>query len=179
MGTAPPAVRVVCRSRCVPETTHREIHEPFSGLCQPTLAIVEGMSTEPCFRRRAMAALPLGAMGAASLAACGGEPDIVEPLDAEGGINLSDIPENATSLLDFGSQRPFAVVVRGSGDDIKVFSGYCTHNGCAVALEGDQLNCPCHGAQFDASTGEVLSGPTQENLPEIPVVIEDGVLRRA
>lgn len=130
-------------------------------------------------RRRALGAVPLGALGAASLAACGGEPEpAVAPLDATEGIPLSDIPENATTPLDFGSERPFAIVIRGDGDDIRVLSGYCTHNGCAVALEGAVLNCPCHGAQYDASTGEVISGPAPEDLPEIPVEITDGVLRR-
>lgn len=125
--------------------------------------------------------MPLGALGAATLAACGGEDaPAAEPIVAgDDGIALAEIPENATTPIDFGSQQPFAFAIRGTGEDIRVVSGYCTHNGCAVALEGRVMNCPCHGAQFDASDGSVISGPAPSDLPEVPVVIEDGVLRRA
>lgn len=143
------------------------------------MTIVDRVNRMCFFRRRALGAVPLGALGASTLAGCGGaaEPER-EPLDATDGIPLSEIPENATTPLDFGSQRPFAIAIRGEGEDIRVLSGYCTHNGCAVALREDVLHCPCHGSEFDASTGEVLSGPAGEDLPEIPVEVKDGVLRR-
>lgn len=130
-------------------------------------------------RRRALGALPVGALGVCGLAGCGGaaEPTI-NALDARDGIPLSEIPENQTTLLDFGDQRPFAVAIRGSGEDIRVLSAYCTHNGCAVALQGKVLHCPCHGSEFDAATGAVLSGPAATDLPEIPVEVNNGVLRR-
>jgi nitrite reductase/ring-hydroxylating ferredoxin subunit len=38
----------------------------------------------------------------------------------------------------------------------------CTHSGCSLAkgkLEGRTVTCPCHGSQFDVTSGAVLRGP--------------------
>src|SRR5699024_3462998 len=83
-----------------------------------------------------------------------------EPLRAEGGeVALEEIPENTSALVNFGGQEPFVLIVRGDGEDITAYSGYCTHNGCALRQEDAELDCPCHGSRFDAETGDVLAGP--------------------
>lgn len=41
----------------------------------------------------------------------------------------------------------------------------CTHQGCSLAsgeLTGSTVTCPCHGSQFDVTTGAVLRGPADE-----------------
>ncbi|MDO5661794.1 MAG: Rieske (2Fe-2S) protein [Brachybacterium sp.] len=135
-----------------------------------------------CSRRRALGALGLGAAGA-GLAACT-NPDAEtagtnDPLRAEGDeIALSEIPENATSMVNFGGQQPFVAIIRGAGDDIRALSGYCTHQGCAVTLDGEEFDCPCHGSRFDADTGEVLRGPADAPLPEVEIEIDGDVIRR-
>lgn len=138
----------------------------------------------PCLsRRRALGALSLGATGAVALSACGspedegyGDADAVPATD--GAVPLSEIPENATTIVNFGGQRPFVAVVRGTGEDIHAMSGYCTHHGCAVALKDDELDCPCHGSVFDATTGEVKRPPAPEPLPPVKVEIDGDSLRR-
>jgi nitrite reductase/ring-hydroxylating ferredoxin subunit len=35
----------------------------------------------------------------------------------------------------------------------------CTHAGCILAQRSELLRCGCHGAVFDAATGESISGP--------------------
>jgi nitrite reductase/ring-hydroxylating ferredoxin subunit len=38
----------------------------------------------------------------------------------------------------------------------------CTHTGCSLArgrLDGTTVTCPCHGSQFDVTSGAVLRGP--------------------
>lgn len=44
----------------------------------------------------------------------------------------------------------------------------CTHQQCSLSqegfLEGATITCGCHGAQFDATTGQVLSLPATANL---------------
>lgn len=139
----------------------------------------------PCLsRRRALGALSLGATGPFALSACGapedegfGDAEAVQATD--GAVPLSDLPENATTIVNFGGQRPFVVVVRGEGKDIHAMSAYCTHHGCAVALKGDELDCPCHGSVFDATTGDVLRPPAPEPLPAVTVKIDGDMLRRA
>lgn len=138
----------------------------------------------PCLSRRLALALPVTAAGVGGLAACAPEDEgfgSSAPLRAEedGEIALSDIPENASTLVNFGGQQPFVLIVRGSGEDIEAYSGYCTHNGCALRHAETELDCPCHGSRFDAATGEVLVGPATTHLPAVAVTVEDGMLRRA
>src|SRR5699024_1843097 len=87
-------------------------------------------------------------------------------------------PENTSALVNRGGQEPFVLIVRGDGEDITAYSGYCTHNGCALRQEDAELDCPCHGSRFDAETGEVLAGPATRQLPEVRVAVEGDVVRR-
>lgn len=51
----------------------------------------------------------------------------------------------------------------------------CTHAGCSLsdgALQGGVVLCPCHGSQFDVSTGEVITGPASYALAKYTVKVE-------
>ena len=39
----------------------------------------------------------------------------------------------------------------------------CTHNGCELQPQGDNLLCPCHGSEF-SNKGVVQNPPAEENL---------------
>ncbi|WP_193104786.1 Rieske (2Fe-2S) protein [Brachybacterium sp. FME24] len=137
----------------------------------------------PCLSRRHALLLPASAAGVGALAACAPEDEgfgTAEPVRADdGAIPLDEIPENASTLVNFGGEQPFVLLVRGTGDEIAAYSGYCTHNGCALRQETAELECPCHGSKFDAASGEVLVGPATRHLPEVDVVVTEGLLRRA
>lgn len=64
----------------------------------------------------------------------------------------------------------------GTADDFHAFSRICTHLGCSVApdfnAEG-HIHCPCHGSQFDPTTGKVVHGPAVRTLPHIPITVDD------
>ena len=136
----------------------------------------------PCLSRRHALLLPATAAGVGGLAACAPEDEgfgTAEPLRADdGAIPLSEVPENASTLVNFGGQQPFVLLVRGGGDEIAAYSGYCTHNGCALRQEEQELDCPCHGSRFDAANGEVLAGPATRQLPTVEIVVEDDEIRR-
>lgn len=134
-------------------------------------------------RRRALGAIGVGACTACGLAACAPEDEgyggAGDPVAAtEDAISLAELPENTTTLVNFGGQQPYVAIVRGTGQDVRGMSGYCTHQGCAVAMKDGELDCPCHGSAFDASTGEPLHGPASTPLPEVPLRIEGDTVHR-
>ena len=54
-----------------------------------------------------------------------------------------------------------AILVRLSDTEVVAFSQKCTHLGCVVYYEPDEQrwHCPCHEGNFEARTGDVISGP--------------------
>ncbi len=90
----------------------------------------------------------------------------------------SDVaPGGAVKFKDRGRD---AVLVHLDGGEFVAYSAVCTHAGCTVAYQNAQLACPCHGSIFDPANGaEVVSGPAQTPLPEIPIKVQDGQILRA
>ena len=71
------------------------------------------------------------------------------------------------------------VVTRGSDGSLHAFSSVCTHQGCTVgSVSGGRITCPCHGSQFDASTGAVVNGPADRPLPAVAVEERGGDVYR-
>ena len=90
----------------------------------------------------------------------------------------SDVaPGGAVKFKDRGRD---AVLVHLDGGEFVAYSAVCTHAQCTVAYKDAQLACPCHGSIFDPANGaEVVSGPAQTPLPEIPIRVQDGQILRA
>ena len=64
--------------------------------------------------------------------------------------------------------------------DLQAFDDTCTHQGCSLSegeLEGTIVECPCHGGQFDVTTGEAVGGPPDDPVDVFDVVEGDGELR--
>lgn len=56
----------------------------------------------------------------------------------------------------------------------------CSHRDFAIS-GGDiiapcVIECPWHGARFDARTGKALTGPAEDAIPTFAVRVEDGVV---
>lgn len=66
-------------------------------------------------------------------------------------------------------QVPFPIGVFRA-DDAHFFASYleCTHQGCEVQPEGNYLQCPCHGSEFD-SRGKLQHGPAEADLKTFAV----------
>ena len=74
------------------------------------------------------------------------------------------------SFVDPASGSP-AYVLHPTTSKFVAFSAICPHAGCTVQYaSGNLFVCPCHGSQFDATTGAVLQGPAASGLPSISVV---------
>ena len=48
---------------------------------------------------------------------------------------------------------------------------------CRRGAQGTTVTCPCHGSEFNVTTGDVLRGPAREPVRSYPVRLEDGALR--
>jgi Rieske Fe-S protein len=86
-------------------------------------------------------------------------------------------PGSAVKFKDSGQP---AVLVHLQSGEFVAYSAVCTHQQCEVAYRNGQLACPCHGSVFDPASGaEVVNGPAQLPLPEIPVEVRGGEVFRA
>ncbi|HSL00073.1 MAG TPA: Rieske (2Fe-2S) protein [Rubrobacteraceae bacterium] len=140
----------------------------------------------------------LGAAGASVLVACGGGDD--SGGDRAGGGSdgngsggrsteaaaSGEHPIASASEVEAGSAAKFkdagnpAVLVHLENGGFVAYSAVCTHQQCTVDYRGGQLACPCHGSIFDPANGaEVVSGPAQRPLPEIPVEVRGGEVYKA
>ena len=72
-----------------------------------------------------------------------------------------------------------AILFKTKDEKVYALSRICSHERCSVEFDLSQniLICLCHGATFEATDGNVISGPTQRSLKKINVKIDgDNVL---
>ena len=81
---------------------------------------------------------------------------------------LSDI-KVGEAIAATGPDGTKIIIARPTQDTVAAFSAICTHQGCAVAPAGKELDCPCHGSVFNATTGAVIDGPAPSPLPSVKV----------
>ena len=99
------------------------------------------------------------------------EPSAAPDAPAAGAdvAGLADVPVGGS--IDATINGEPALVSQPTAGQVVAFSAVCTHQGCMVAAAGDEFHCPCHGSIYDASTGEVITGPAINPLPEIAVAV--------
>jgi nitrite reductase/ring-hydroxylating ferredoxin subunit len=91
---------------------------------------------------------------------------------------------SAGSKLTEGEMRVFdidrtKVGVAAAGGRLYAFDDACTHMGCSLGegkLEGTTVTCPCHGSQFDVTSGAVIRGPAHQPVRSRSVQIEGDYL---
>ena len=89
----------------------------------------------------------------------------------------AEVAEGELAAFDVGGER---IAVANVGGTFHAFNDTCTHLQCSLAegeLEGTVVTCPCHGSQFDVTSGEVLRGPAQEPVQSYAVRVENEALR--
>jgi cytochrome b6-f complex iron-sulfur subunit len=127
-------------------------------------------------RRQLLAAASAGA-GTAALAGCSGEdPGTSDAGSSASGptelVALADVPVGGAVSVE-GPNGPVIVAQPTAGEAV-AYSAICTHQGCTVAPDGDQVRCPCHGSVYEMATGRNVSGPAPEPLPPVTVEVVDG-----
>src|SRR5436190_24029485 len=86
--------------------------------------------------------------------------------------NAGDIAAGQMRVFDIAGIKVNIASVDG---EFHAFDDTCTHRACSLAkgkLDGTTVTCPCHGSQFDVTTGEVLRGPAQQAVRSRLVQIE-------
>lgn len=87
--------------------------------------------------------------------------------------SVADVPVGGAVSAEDSNGKPVIVSQPAKGD-LVAFSAICTHMGCTVAPQGDQLVCPCHGSTYDLATGDNTGGPAPKPLAKIPVKVQGG-----
>ena len=78
---------------------------------------------------------------------------------------VGDVPPGRMKQVAVGNEW---VVLLNVGGEIIAISDTCTHAGCSLSedgsVQGDVMECSCHGSQFNIRTGVVVSGPAEDPL---------------
>jgi 3-phenylpropionate/trans-cinnamate dioxygenase ferredoxin subunit len=94
---------------------------------------------------------------------------------------------DAARVEDFETGRP--VVLELEDTDVAVFvvdgqyyavQDICTHDGETLTggdVEGEEIECPRHGARFNIRTGKVTAPPAYEDLKTFPVRVHEDMVQ--
>lgn len=85
---------------------------------------------------------------------------------------------------DLDEDEAMQIVVEGKeialvnlGGELFALDDICTHAYASMSdgyIEGDCIECPLHGAQFEIKTGKAVTPPATEDLACYGVKVEDG-----
>ena len=67
------------------------------------------------------------------------------------------------------------VAVANANGNLYAFDNTCTHMGCSLgngSLSGITVTCPCHGSQFNVTSGAVVRGPAARPVRSHAVQVE-------
>jgi nitrite reductase/ring-hydroxylating ferredoxin subunit len=87
-----------------------------------------------------------------------------------------DLKEGEMRAFDV---RGTQIAVANVAGTFYAFGDTCTHMQCSLAegdLEETTVICPCHGSEFDVTSGDVLRGPAREPVGAYEVLAEGGNL---
>ncbi len=71
------------------------------------------------------------------------------------------------------------VALANAGGRFYAFSNACSHLECPLAegtLDGETVECPCHGSLFNVRSGAVLDGPAQRPIAVYDVQVQGDVI---
>ncbi|WP_392541998.1 Rieske (2Fe-2S) protein [Oryzobacter telluris] len=138
-------------------------------------------------RRQSFVVAGAAVVGTAGLTACGAAEDAAKGVASSAASAASSAAASVAgeaiqaATIPVGGGKVFedlkVVVTQPTAGDFKAFSATCPHQGCTVAsVKDNTITCPCHGSQFDATTGDVKQGPATKGLdPKTVTVGADGL----
>lgn len=91
--------------------------------------------------------------------------------------DAGEVADGELAAFDVGGVR---IAIANVGGTLHAFGDTCTHLHCSLAegdLDATVVTCPCHGSQFDVTTGDVLRGPAQEPVRSYAARVENDALQ--
>jgi 3-phenylpropionate/trans-cinnamate dioxygenase ferredoxin subunit len=89
---------------------------------------------------------------------------------------VSELP-NGERLFVEVSEKP--IVIFNIAGQLFAIGDVCTHDNGPLGdgdLEGFNVVCPRHGAEFDVRDGRAVQMPAVVDIPAYPVKVEDGMI---
>lgn len=89
---------------------------------------------------------------------------------------VGEIPDGQMKTAEVEGET---LAIANVGGAYYAFDDACTHVGCSLAsgtLEGNVVECPCHGSRFDVTTGAVLQGPARRPVKAHKVTMSGDTL---
>lgn len=91
-------------------------------------------------------------------------------------LPVSQLKDNEMKVVEILGKRISVAKVDGG---FFAFDDMCTHHQCSLSegiIEGTAVECPCHGAQFDIKSGNVLKLPATAAINTYPVKVENEIV---
>ncbi len=89
----------------------------------------------------------------------------------------AELPPGERLFVDIEGQ---SLVIFNIAGELFSIADVCSHDDGPVGegdLEGYNITCPRHGAQFDVRTGQVTQMPAVVDIPSYPVRVADGMIQ--
>lgn len=86
--------------------------------------------------------------------------------------NAKDVAIGQMRVVDVAGTK---VNVANADGQLYAFDDTCTHQGCSLAkgeLDGTTVTCPCHGSEFEVTSGAVLRGPAERPVRSRAVQVQ-------
>lgn len=88
----------------------------------------------------------------------------------------SELPNGERLFVELGDKP---VVIFNIAGQYFAIGDICTHDDGPLGdgvLEGNNIVCPRHGAEFDVRTGQAMQMPAVVDIPAYPVQVRDGTI---
>ena len=90
---------------------------------------------------------------------------------------VSELPNGERLFVELENK---SIVIFNIADQFFAIADICTHDDGPLGdgdLEGYNIVCPRHGAEFDVRTGKVMQMPAVVDVPAYPIRVVDGMIQ--
>ena len=94
-------------------------------------------------------------------------------------VRVTTIAERGDRKLSAFEIDGEQIAIAALADGYYAFDDVCPHLGCSLSegeLRGSTVICPCHGSEFDVTTGKRLAGPARRDMRTFPVHLANGAI---